>query len=320
MNSLPCSTVEGPLVLPSTLPALAEEYHNDALRVRGVMEQTANAERPYLKRFFEYYGPPNSPESLFAAIFPNSIAGCLVWYASRYGPGSRRCMQKTVRLFLRFSYLSGYLQADFSALSPSVRSPRMGKIARSIPSGCMDALISSIGHDTPVDLRDSAMICLLSTYGIRGVQVRRLCLEDIDWAKSRIYFSAVKRGRPVEQHLVAKAGNRLADYITNARPSSSCKEVFLTLREPFEPIAHPRQLSRIIRRRMQQAGVELPEGVPYGSHCFRHAFATRLYGRVPFKDVVDMLGHRDPSTTLIYGKLDVETLQKAALPWPGAAP
>ena len=103
MNSLSCSTVEGPLVLPSTLPALAEEYHNDALRVRGVMERTANVERPYLKRFFEYYGPPNSPESLFAAISPDSIAGCLVWYASRYEPGSRRCMQKTVRLFLRFA-------------------------------------------------------------------------------------------------------------------------------------------------------------------------------------------------------------------------
>jgi integrase len=70
---------------------------------------------------------------------------------------------------------------------------------------------------------------------------------------------------------------------------------------------------------MEQAGVELPEGVPYGSHGFRHAFAVRLCGRVPFKDLIDMLGHRDPSTSLIYGKSDMATLALAALPWPGGA-
>jgi site-specific recombinase XerD len=44
-----------------------------------------------------------------------------------------------------------------------------------------------------------------------------------------------------------------------------------------------------------------------------------MYGRVPFKDVVDMLGHRDPSTTLVYGKVDLAALRGAALPWPGGA-
>jgi hypothetical protein len=46
---------------------------------------------------------------------------------------------------------------------------------------------------------------------------------------------------------------------------------------------------------------------------------VRLCGRVPFKDLIDMLGHRDPSTSLIYGKSDMATLALAALPWPGGA-
>ena len=70
---------------------------------------------------------------------------------------------------------------------------------------------------------------------------------------------------------------------------------------------------------MEQAGLKLPEGLRYGSHGFRHAFATRMVGQVPFKELVDMLGHRDPSTTLLYGKVDVAALRKAALPWPGGA-
>jgi integrase len=302
---------------PATLTVLVKQHHDYMLKVRSVTMETADKEMFYLKRFFDYFGPPDSPADLFAAICPATVTGFLAWYASRYGPGSRRWMQITLRVFLRFASQSGYLESDLSELSPSVRIYRMGKITRSIPPECIDAVISAIGHDTPADLRDSSIICLLSTYGVRGVQIRRLCLEDIDWTNSRINFPAAKGGRPVEQHLTARAGNCLADYISNGRPSSSCREVFLTLKEPFIPISQPCQLSLIIRKRIKQAGVELPEGVSYGSHSFRHAFASRLYGRVPFKDIVDMLGHRNPSTTLIYGKVDIPTLRKAALPWPG---
>jgi len=301
------------------LAELADEYHSHAVRVRGVVQTSADAERPYLKRFFEWFGTPNTSAELFSRIDPDSVTRCLIDYASKYGPGSRNCMQKTVRLFLRFSYHAGYMASDLSALSPSVRVLRMGRVVRPIPTACIETLQNSICGDTSANLRDRAIVCLLSTYGVRGAQIRRLRLEDVDWPRERIHFPAVKRSRAVEQHLTVNAGNRLAEYIRKGRPRSSRHEVFLHINEPFGPIVHPRQLSRIIRKRMIEAGVHLPDGVAYGSHCFRHAFASRMYGQVPFKDVVDMLGHRDPSTTLIYGKVDVANLHRAALPWPGGA-
>ena len=317
MNALLHAVGVEPQILPSNLAELADEYCIHAVKVRGVLKSSAAAERPYLKRFFGWFGPPDSTADLFRRIHADSVTQCLISYAAKYGTGSRRCMQKTVRLFLRFAYHAGYMERDLSALSPSVRSARMGKVVRPIPSVCIEALLGSIHGNTPADLRDRALVCLLSTYGVRGVQVRRLRLEDVDWARERIHFPAVKRGRAVEQHLTASAGNRLAEYLRKGRPSSSHREVFLRADEPFGPIAQPRELSKLLQKRMRQAGIELPVGVRYGSHCFRHAFAARMYGCVPFKDVVDMLGHRDPSTTLIYGKVDVATLSKAALSWPG---
>ena len=319
MNApLHATGVESP-VLPPTLAGLAEEYHANALRVREVLESSANAERVYLRRLFDWFGPPDSPRALFRCISADSVTECLIDYASKYGPGSRCCMQKTVRLFLRFSYLAGYLGRDLSALSPTVRAPCMGKVLRGIPPASIEAVLAGIVGDSPADLRDRAILWLLSTYGVRGVQIRRLRLEDVDWTRSRIHFPAAKRGRSIETHLTAKAGNRLAEYIHKGRPSSGHREVFLTTGEPFEPIGTPRLLSEMIRRRIEKAGVELPEGVLYGAHAFRHALASRLYGRVPFKDVIDMMGHRKPSTTLIYGKADLVGLRKAALPWPGGA-
>jgi len=307
----------GPLVLPANLGDLAEEYFTHAVRVRGVGEGRREAERPYLERFFDWFGPPGSPAELFICINADSVTQCLIEYAATHSPASRRGMQDTVRLFLRFAYHAGYADRDLSALSPYPRQPSMGKVMRSMPPECIETLRNSIRGDTPADLRDRAIVCLLSTYGVRGVQVRRLRLEDLDWSRERIHFCAVKRGRPVEQHLTASVGNRLAEYLRDGRPSSSHREVFLHTNEPFRPMARPRELSRILRRRIRQAGIELPEGVAYGSHAFRHAFASRMFGRVPFKDVMDMMGHRDPDSTLIYGKVDIISLRKAALPWPG---
>ena len=302
---------------PQTLDELVEQFCWHAVHVRGVLDETAEARQLYLWRFFDWFGPPESPTALFVAITPDSITKCLASYASKRGPGSRGHMQTVARLFLRFAYYREYLQADLSALSPVPRCPRMGKVARAIPPECIDMLVSHITGESAADLRDRAILAVLSTYGVRGVQVRRLCLDDLDWEQNSILFPAAKGGRPIKQHLSAKVGNRIAEYLLKARPSCSHPEVFLRTGEPAEPLTSSSQLSSILRRRIKQAGIELPQGVSYGSHGFRHAFASRLYGRVPFKDIVDMLGHRDPSSTLIYGKVDVVALAKAALPWPG---
>jgi len=92
-------------------------------------------------------------------------------------------------------------------------------------------------------------------------------------------------------------------------------QVFLTATKGT--VLSDASLSGMIRRRLLRANVSVPDGVSRGTHGLRHAFAVRMTGKVPFKDVVDMLGHRDPSSTLIYAKTDVQTLQQAALPWPG---
>jgi site-specific recombinase XerD len=55
-----------------------------------------------------------------------------------------------------------------------------------------------------------------------------------------------------------------------------------------------------------------------GAHVLRHTVATQMVRRgAAFKEVADVLGHVDLQTTAIYAKLDVDTLARVALPWPG---
>jgi len=301
-----------------TLPALREQYHDYLLTIRNICADTVRERLRYLDGLFDYLGEPQTAAELFACLTPITLTEFLLDYATQHGPGTRRVMHIAVRGFLRFVYEEQFMSRDLSVLVPSVRQRSLTDLPRALPDSCISALEESIDRSCPAGRRDAAIICLLSTYGVRGIQIRRLRLDHIDWQNGRIHFPPAKRGRPIEQHLSVKAGNRLAEYITEGRPPSVLPEVFLTLTTAVA-LTCKTSLSVMIRRRLLSAEIPVPQGVSHGTHGFRHAFAVRMTGRVPFKDVVDMLGHRDPSSTLIYAKVDVQTLQQAALPWPGVS-
>ena len=53
----------------------------------------------------------------------------------------------------------------------------------------------------------------------------------------------------------------------------------------------------------------------------RHTFATRLYEQgASLKEVADMLGHEDISSTTVYAKISRRELSQVALPWPEERP
>jgi integrase/recombinase XerD len=57
-----------------------------------------------------------------------------------------------------------------------------------------------------------------------------------------------------------------------------------------------------------------------GSYSLRHTAATKMVNSgASFKEVADTLGHKSISTTFIYAKLDMKSLKRVALPWPGGA-
>lgn len=309
------SSVPAPLP-PDSFEPLWECYRRHVVDVRQVCSATVCKHLAYLRRFVASTGPHRCPSELFRRLDRPLLVGFLATYADSHGVGARRWMHGSLRGFLRFCCECGYVGEDLSALVPAVRPERTGCLPRCLPDDCIARLGSETECDTVAGRRDAAIISLLATYGVRGVQIRRLGLDQIDWPRERIHFPAAKGGRPVHQHLTAEVGNRLSAYLLDGRPSSPCPEVFLTLTEPLRPLSAP-CLSWIVRRHIDRLGMTLPEGVSRGTHGFRHAFATRMTGRIPFKDLSDLLGHRDPDSTLIYGKVDADALRQASLPWPG---
>lgn len=55
------------------------------------------------------------------------------------------------------------------------------------------------------------------------------------------------------------------------------------------------------------------------THVLRRTMATRLQrAGISVKEIADLLRHGDLDTAKTYARVDVESLRKVALPWPGS--
>jgi integrase/recombinase XerD len=243
-------------------------------------------------------------------------------YLEARAPGLKRVSRKTLggilRSFMKYLHAEHVIAHD---LAGAVWSTRVYEYERP-PCGLNDTEIKQVlattsKDQTPVGRRDYAMLMLLATYGLRASEVVQLLLEDLDWRHERLRVRHSKRGPASDLPLVASAGEALLAYLSKGRPPTTLREVFVRAKAPYDRPLRGDGLYQVVCRRLQLAGVQ-PEG-KHGPHAFRHGRAVALLrAGVSLKSIGDILGHRRPSSTQAYLRLQTEDLRDVALPVPGS--
>ncbi len=273
-------------------------------------EQTIQRIRGQLGQFFEGLGVPVTRQYL-KGLKAETCEAALKQYLGT-SPDNLRRLASTLRGFLQFCAQRRYTVMDFSGLIPRVPSYRLAALPRGLEESDLQRILAQIDQASPVGCRDYAMMLLLMAYGIRGVQVAALMLEDICWPRSTIRIRASKGGKEVVLPLLASVGEAILRYLRH-RPACPCRQIFLATHAPFRPVTSL-SISRQVRQYFQDAGVSVPRG---GSSTLRHSWAIRALAHdVPMKAIADVLGHRDLNTSFIYAKADLHTLRQVATPWP----
>lgn len=269
-------------------------------------EATCRSARWQITKFLEYL---EQRDMVLESIQPADIDGFYQYMAPRWG---RRSLSRSVsflRVWLDFCRNQGYTQPN---LAESLVAPRIYH-HEALPMGPTWPSIGRMLMDTDGDdarsIRDHAIILLLSVYGMRSGEVRRLSLDDIDWSRNRIRFLRSKSGCLETVPLVAHIGNAVARYLREVRPRSPSRIIFLRLRAPFTPLSQG-AMYHAVNSRLPAHG-HLGKG--RGPHGLRHACARHLLeSGLSFKEVGDHLGHRNPDTTRIYAKVNLAMLRQVA--------
>ena len=106
-------------------------------------------------------------------------------------------------------------------------------------------------------------------------------------------------------------------YLRDARPATPHREIFLRWRPPFHRLRSSVTITALVAKAPKRAGVKAHRP---GAHILRHTLATQMACQgTAFKQIADILGHLSLASMSVYAKLDLESLSKVAMPWPGGA-
>lgn len=289
------------------------QSHLDWLRkTRNAVPSTVQSRSRYVGRFLRWLGPDATIAGL-RELTAQRVEKYVLEQSQRNGSSGCAAMRTPLRMFLRFCYLKGYVQQRLDQAVPTARHYQLARAPRGLTDEQARRVLESVDRSTPIGRRDFAILQVLYTYGVRGGQVRKLRLTDVDWQGNSIFFRAMKMGADSRLPLTESVGESLLDYLQHGRPPSTRPDVFLSAYSPFPPIMTPSGFTNIADRHIRAAGIE----GQWGTHCFRHCFATRLLASGhSLKAIADMIGHRRLASTFIYTKVDFNALREVALEWP----
>ncbi len=247
-------------------------------------------------------------------------AGDVVRFVQRQAPRLHlkcaKLLTTALRSFLHYAGYRGDITCDLAAAVPTVANWSMTSIPRAIPAEAVHRLLASINRRTAIGRRDYAVLLVLARLGLRAGEVVKLELEDLDWNAGSLSVQG-KGDQRSTLPLPAEVGAAIAAYLRHGRPPSSSRRVFLRAKAPIRGLLGPQAISSLVRHNLVRAGIQAPTP---GAHQFRHALATGMLRRgASLTEIGEVLRHRNPQTTMIYAKVDLESLRTLALPWPGGA-
>ncbi|MGL5827903.1 MAG: site-specific tyrosine recombinase XerD [Nocardioides sp.] len=278
---------------------------------RGLASNTLTSYRRDLRRYQQFLAAQGiaGPASVTEAV----VSSFQVWLRegdSDHPPLGSASVARTVvavRGFHRFALRDGLTDTDpATAVRPPTPPKRLPKALSVAEVGSI--LEAANSTDSPLALRDRALLELLYGTGARISEAVGLAVDDLDFDDGTVLL----RGKGAKQRLVpvgSFARTATQNYLVRGRPvlagrGAGSPALFLNARGG--------QLSRqsawtVLVRTAERAGISRD----VSPHTMRHSFATHLLdGGADVRVVQELLGHASVTTTQVYTLVTVDNLRE----------
>ncbi len=284
----------------------------EALRMENYSQRTEGNYRSQLKFFIEYLESlPLEDLNQIDRETLHQYQLCLYGQEKKGKPLTMETQYARlvpVKAFFRWLVKSGCFLYDPAA---GLQFPR---IKKNLPRGIMskkeiNRVLSQPDPESPLGLRDKAILELLYSTGIRNAELRNLTIFDanIGHGELRINQGKGKKDRVVPIGEIA--GQYLKTYLNNSRPRlvkdrQENNRLFVSINgQPLTGAC----LVWLVVKYVRKAGIDRR----ITPHAFRHTCATHmLKGRSNLRYIQELLGHGSIATTQIYTKVEVGDLKK----------
>jgi integrase/recombinase XerD len=213
----------------------------------------------------------------------------------------------SVRSFLKFLFAEEIVEP---ALIEAFHQPKIEKrLPRALSLAQVERLLEAASmEETPLGLRDRALLEMLYATGMRASEALSVQLGDLDLEAGAVRCMG-KRGRERILPLYPKAVRHLRRYLEEGRPFllRDLNETALFLNNLGQQLTR-QGIWFLVQHYAQAAG--LPGWVK--PHSLRHTFATHLLeGGAELREVQQLLGHANITTTQIYTEVSSRRKREA---------
>jgi integrase/recombinase XerD len=278
---------------------------------RGASKHTIDAYRNDLTRFDEFTcsRAGNGQAHTTADIDRDTITDYIIWlHGKTYAPATVARKVAAVKSFCAFLMDSGDLRNDPTA---SINSPRAPKpVPKPMTTENVDVLLHEpLNHKTPEAVRDAAMLELMYATGMRVTELVSLNIDSVHLMPRPGYVRCVGKGAKERTVPVyERAARSVERYLDEARPLllKDRPQVALFVNRRGERLTR-QGFWLILKGYARSAGIR----AHVTPHTLRHSFATHmLRGGASVRDVQELLGHANVSTTQVYTQLADEHLRE----------
>jgi len=251
-----------------------------------------------MRKFFSFIENKNmSADKISSEIIKEFIC-----FAHDSNSGSMEYVVYSLRVLLNYLRSVDTINFKFD-LSYFVPKSNPRRIIAAFSKEEISRILAKIDITTSKGKRNYAIILLACGTGIRGIDIVKLMLSDIDWKCGEISIIQSKTGNPVKLPINGQICNAIAEYILKGRPKSECPTIFLRENAPLVGLKGTAALDKVIEDACLNAGVTKK---PFRSfHSLRRSFGTWMAKEeVPITTISQMLGHADMNSSKPYLSFD----------------
>jgi integrase/recombinase XerC len=226
-------------------------------------------------------------------------------HQSGYAPSTISRKLSSLRTFCRYLCRQGALVRN---PTEGLRSPKQGRpLPNFMAAQQIEQLLNAPAANTPLGLRDRALLETCYAAGLRVSELVALDLQDVD-LDQRIIRVKGKGKRERLAPLGSYAVRAILRWLAVRKPAQQAdgsphRALFLN---KHGTRLSARSVGRMIEKYLQIAGLD-PKISP---HTLRHTFATHLLDRgADIRSVQELLGHASITTTQIYTHVDSSRLK-----------
>jgi integrase/recombinase XerC len=293
--------------LPPALADALEAFTRHLRSERDLSEHSIRAYRGDVTTLFEHARRmgPDTPAALDLLLLRSWLAGQVTRGMARTTLARRAA---AARAFTAWATREGLLATDPGALlaTPRIGRTLPGVLRRDEADALLHIAAVAADDDSPIAVRDLAVLEVLYASGIRVGELCGLDLFDVD--RARRVLRVLGKGSKERTVPVGLPALRAVErWLAQGRPAltgpGSGAALFLGSRGGrIDP--------RTVRRVVHTLLAHVPGAPDLGPHGLRHSAATHLLeGGADLRSVQELLGHATLATTQIYTHVSVDRLK-----------